>query len=120
MRSRSLPMVVPQHPAKPLTTANSTFAATDFFARLNNAVLKALMIPFLMIMNQELPDGLAQCVLSEKDHSVEALVLDRTHESFDVLRQIRRPGGQTFAADALILHPPEVQGGTAMAAARLE
>jgi len=24
-------MVVPQHPAKPLTTANFTFAATDFF-----------------------------------------------------------------------------------------
>ena len=68
-------MVVPQHPAEPFTTANFTLAAPHFFSRPNNPVFEALVIPLLMIMNQELPDGLAQGVLPEKDHSVETLVL---------------------------------------------
>ena len=66
-------MVVSQQTAEALTALDLTVALTNFFIRLDDLVIKALMISFLVIMKQELANGAAEHVLTEEDHSRQAL-----------------------------------------------
>ncbi len=66
-------MVVSQQAAKALTALNLTVVEVNFFIRLDDLVAKALVISFLVKMNKELAHGAAEHVLTEEDHSVEAL-----------------------------------------------
>ena len=66
-------MVVSQQAAEALTALDLTVALTNFFLRLDDLVIKALMISFLVIMKKELANGAAEHVLTEEDHSREAL-----------------------------------------------
>ncbi len=66
-------MVVSQQTAEALTALDLTVALTNFFIRLDDLVIKALMISFLVIMKKELANGTAEHVLTEKDHSRQAL-----------------------------------------------
>ena len=66
-------MVVSQQTAEALTALDLTVALTNFFLRLDDLVIKALMISFLVIMKKELANGAAAHVLTEEDHSRQAL-----------------------------------------------
>ena len=66
-------MVVSQQTAEALTALDLTLALTNFFIRLDDLVAKTLMISFLVIMKKELANGAAEHVLTEEDHSRQAL-----------------------------------------------
>ncbi len=55
-------MVVSQQTAEALTALDLTVALTNFFIRLDDLVIKALMISFLVIMKKELANGAAEHV----------------------------------------------------------
>ncbi len=48
------------------------------------------MVALSVIMMDELSDGTARRLLTEKDHPLQALALDRQNKPFDVSVQIRR------------------------------
>ena len=50
--SRCLPVVIIEHPAEPLTTAELASGLAHAFLRLDQPVVKALMIPLPVIMDQ--------------------------------------------------------------------
>ena len=66
-------MVVSQQTAEALTALDLTVVLTNFLIRLDDLVAKALAISFLVIMKKELANGAAEHVLTEKDHSRQAL-----------------------------------------------
>ena len=67
--------VVIEKPAEALTTANPT-GALDGRRAVNEFVAEALVIPLLVIMRHELGDRLTEMPVAERDHPLEALVLD--------------------------------------------
>src|SRR5262245_23600023 len=56
-------------------------------------ILEALMIPFSMIVMDELRDGPPEMALSGRNHSVEALFFDGSHKAFRVRIRIRSAFG---------------------------
>ncbi len=48
------------------------------------------MVALSVIMMDELSDGTAQRLLTEEDHPLQALALDRQNKPFDISVQIRR------------------------------
>ena len=62
----------------------------DAFFRFEQRVPQPLMGAFSMIMMGELGDGPAQRWLTEEDHPIQALALDRQNKPFDISVQIRR------------------------------
>ena len=51
---------------------------------LDQLVLKALVVALAVIVLEELRDRPAEMTFAERDHPVQALVLDRAHEAFRV------------------------------------
>ncbi len=66
-------MIVSQQAAEALTALDLTVVLANFFIRLDDLVAKALVISFLVIVKNELANGAAEHVLTEEDHSREAL-----------------------------------------------
>ena len=62
----------------------------DAFFRFEQRVPEPLMVALSVIMMDALSDGTAQRWLTEKDHPLQALALDRQNKPFDVCVQIRR------------------------------
>ena len=58
-------------------TLNLTVPVADFIARLNQAVVQALVIPFLVVVLDELCGGSSQRGFPEEDHAIQALALHR-------------------------------------------
>jgi hypothetical protein len=58
--------------------------------RLDDAVIQALMVPFPVIMGEELKDRPTQRVFAEEDEPRNAFVLEAAHKTLDVWRQVRR------------------------------
>jgi hypothetical protein len=56
----------------------------DLGARFNQTVAQALVIPFRVIVLEELTHSPPQGLLPEEDHAIQALVLDASHESLHV------------------------------------
>ena len=52
-------IVVSQHAAETFATLDVTLVSADILARLDDPVIKALMVSFSMIMFQELPNSIA-------------------------------------------------------------
>jgi hypothetical protein len=46
----------------------------------DEAVLEPLVVPFTVVVSDELPDGAAQVSFAEWHHPIETLRLDRQHE----------------------------------------
>jgi hypothetical protein len=51
----------------------------------------SLVIPFVVIVRQVLCDGAPKMPLSERDHSIQAFVLDRPHKPLRGGIAVRRP-----------------------------
>jgi len=59
-RSSSRPVVVIQQPAESCTALNFSGAAADFRARVDDAVLQALVIPFCVVREEGFGHGVSQ------------------------------------------------------------
>jgi len=77
-----------------LTTLNVTRASPHFLARLDQAVLKTLMISLAMIVADVGVDCPAQHVLAKEDHPVQASFAQAPPKPFQLRIEIRRMGRQ--------------------------
>ena len=57
------------------------------------------MIPFVVVVRDELADGATPRALADQDHALEAGVLDGAHEALRVGVQVRRAGGASEGGD---------------------
>ncbi len=87
-------MVVPKQPAQTLTAPDLPVGLPDRLSWLNQLVVQALVIPFFVVMGDELFHGAPQLALAKEDHLAQALGLDGSHEALRVRSQIRTPRGQ--------------------------
>ena len=83
-------MVIAEQAAQSLTTSHLPVRTADAFFRFEQRVPKPLMVALSVIMMDELSDGTAQRLLTEEDHPLQALALDRQNKPFDISVQIRR------------------------------
>ncbi len=83
-------MVETQQPAESLNTSNSAEIRFGAATGLDQAVAETLMIPFRVIMGNEIAGSPADRPFTEEDHSVETLVFDRSDKSLGVGILIRR------------------------------
>ena len=60
---------------------------------------RALVIPFVVVMRDELADGATQRALADQGHALEAGFLDGAHEALRVGVQVRRAGGESDGGD---------------------
>ena len=57
------------------------------------------MIPFVVVVRDELADGATQRAFADQDHALEAGFLNGAHEALRVGVQIRRAGGESEGGD---------------------
>ena len=96
--------VIIEEPAKTLTTAN----AADLLHRgcaVDQFVTKALVIALTVVVLDELRDRPAEMTFAERDHPVQALVLDRAHKAFGVGIRIGRLIRRLHHADPRFAQP---------------
>ena len=91
-KSGRFAVVVPQHSAQSLPAHHFTRRAANFFAGLYQPVAEPLMVTLCMKMEDEFSNGFEQSRFPEEDQPMEALVLDRSHEAFEIRTQIWRTG----------------------------
>ena len=80
---RRVSVVVPQHPAESLPTADAPERPRGAGHGRDDRVVESLVIPLGMVMREVLHDRTSQGRFAEEDHPVEALGFDRAHESLD-------------------------------------
>ena len=90
IRSGRIAVIVPQHSAESLPAPHLTGRAAHFLPRFNQPVAKPLMVALRMKVIQEFSHGHLQRSLPEEDHTLDAFLLDRSHEAFEMRIQIRR------------------------------
>ena len=83
-------VVIAEQAAQSLTTSHLPVRTADAFFRFEQRVPEPLMVALSVIMMDELSDGTAQRWLTEEDHPLQALALDRQNKPFDVSVHIRR------------------------------
>jgi hypothetical protein len=99
-RSSGVAVVVPQQTAKPFPALDRASDLADLFTWFDDPVLQALVIAFLVVVDQELADGVSERLLAEEDHAVEQLLSQEPHEPLDVWREVGRPGRQSNRLDS--------------------
>ena len=57
------------------------------------------MIPFVVVVRDELADGATQRALADQDHALEAVFLDGAHEALRIGVQVRLAGGESDGGD---------------------
>ena len=62
-------------------------------------MVEPLVIPFVVVVRDELADGAMPRALADQDHALEAGVLDGAHEARRVGVQVRRAGGASDGGD---------------------
>ena len=62
-------------------------------------MVEPLVIPFVVVVRDELADGATPRALADQDHALEAGVLDGTPEALRVGVQVRRAGGASEGGD---------------------
>ena len=62
-------------------------------------MVEPLVIPFVVVVRDELADGATQRALADQDHALEAGVLDGAHEALRGGVQVRRAGGESDGGD---------------------
>ena len=82
-----------QHPTEPLAARDATTGWRCRRQRQDQAIVEPLVIPFVVVVRDELADGATQRALADQDHALEAGVLDGAHEARRVGVQVRRAGG---------------------------
>ena len=83
-------VVITEQAAQSLTASHVPVGTADAFFRFDQRVPEPLMVALSTIMMDELSDGTPQRWLTEEDHPLQALALDRQNKPFDVSVQIRR------------------------------
>jgi hypothetical protein len=68
----------------------------------NQLVVETLVIPFAMVVRDELRDRAPEVTLPERNHPVEAFLFDRSDESLSVRIRVRSALGRQNHADASI------------------
>ncbi len=84
-----LPIVVPEHSAEAFATAHFSVGFAYPVPRFDQAVTQALVAALAVIMGHVRADSSPERTLGEEDHPLEALALNRKHESLGVRVQIR-------------------------------
>jgi hypothetical protein len=82
-------VVVIHQPAHTRSAANRP-AATGSLERLNQFVADALMVPLTVVVRDELRNRAAKVALTQRDHAVEAFLLDRPNKPLGVRVAVRR------------------------------
>ena len=82
-----------QHPPEPLAARDATTGWRCRRQRQDQALVEPLVIPFVVVVRDELADGAPPRALADQDHALEAGVLDGAHEARRVGVQVRRAGG---------------------------
>ena len=62
-------------------------------------MVEPLVIPFVVVVRDELADGATPRALADQDQALEAGVLDGAHEALRVGVQVRRAGGASDGGD---------------------
>ena len=62
-------------------------------------MVEPLVIPFVVVVRDELADGATPRALADQDHALEAGFLDGAHEARRVGVQVRRAGGTSDGGD---------------------
>ena len=62
-------------------------------------MVEPLVIPFVVVVRDELADGATQRAFADQDHALEAGFLDGAHEARRVGVQVRRAGGESDGGD---------------------
>ena len=86
-------VVIAEQTAQSLTTSHLPVRTADAFFRFEQRVPEPLMVALSVIMMDELSDGTTQRWLTEEDHPLQALALDRQNKPFDISVQITANGG---------------------------
>ena len=73
---------------------------TDLGARVDEVIAQAVVIPFAVIMLQELTNGLAQWRFAEEDQAVETLFIAASHKALLMSIEVWRSGRQPHGRDA--------------------
>jgi hypothetical protein len=92
------PVVVAEHPAEALATADLTPAPKG--APIEESVPESLMVPLPVVVLDVLLDRSAEVPLAEEDQLFEALLLDRPNEAFRMGVAVRRPAVRPHDADS--------------------
>jgi len=90
-----VPVVVAEYPTEPFSAGNGAFERTDLVLRINQLIPKALMIPFVMVVNKELVDRPSQRALAKEDHAVQTALFYGPNPSFGISVQVGRPWRKT-------------------------
>ncbi len=67
--------------------------------RQDQAIVEPLVLPFVVVVRDELADGATPRALADQDHALEAGFLDGAHEALRVSVQVRRAGGASDGGD---------------------
>ena len=91
-------VVVPQQSAQSLPTKHFASGPADVLRGFDEAIVEPLVIPFAMIMDQELIEASPQRLLAEEDHPLHAFRFQRAEESLQVGIQVRTSRRQQYYA----------------------
>ena len=69
-----------QHPTEPLAARDATTGWRCRRRRQDQAIVEPLVIPFVVVVRDELADGATQRALADQDHALEAGFLDGAPE----------------------------------------
>ena len=88
-----------QHPTEPLVALDATTGWRCRRPRQDQAIVEPLVIPFVVVVRDELADGATPRALADQDHALEAGFLDGAPEARRVGVQVRRAGGALDGGD---------------------
>ena len=74
--------------------------------RVDQIIAQALMIAFVMIVNDILGDRLPEVALAERNYPIQAFMLDGPDEALSVGIRIRRPPRRLHNSNAFITQQP--------------
>lgn len=111
VRSGCGAVVILAHAAEALAALNRARRSSNLLARVDELVLKPLMVALGVVVSQILADGVPQGTFAEEDHPVQALFLDRAHEPLQMGVQVRRARREQCRLDAGLLQLGLILGG---------
>ena len=95
-------MAKTKQPAKTFSTCDRAIGIADLFLRVEKAIAKALMDPFVVVVPHEFVDRSAQRVVAKEDHAIKTALRDRADKPLSVGVQIRRMWCQTDGLDTCL------------------
>ena len=104
-------VVITEQTAQSHTTSHLPVRTADASFRFEQRVPEPLMVALSVIMMDELSDGTTQRSLTEEDHPLQALALDRQNKPFDISVQIRRTVRQpNDVSSGVLKQVPKLRG----------